>query len=781
MPGATHESDAPPALSVLLPTFRRGASGLFWRAATSILDQTFRDLELIIIDDASTDGTADQITRLMAMDGRVSCIRHLRNVGLPAISEYEAYCKTRGTHIAFAFDDFIFEPDALGALYTESVEHDAPVVQGWAQLAMPSERPGDAPLMYELGRDYDDIHDLMLTNFIPNSAVMVHRRVLEEVGLYDPHIFLVRVCDWDLWRRVIRRFPWRRSEVFVGIEYGLATKDSLGNTQRLERMSVNEWMNAERDAALRPAALANYDVLMPRPDNSPYTRDQLVQQAATFSAKFWFPPDASDRILAVPTRPGDFAFIFTEHIDETARTALQALLHDDRPIDPRTVLFNLKFFGSEFYHMFIHARLIVTTYAHHALLSDLLTAMNVPVWYYTPSLAALPPTLPAGIAGILVGNAGIDKTGGAGVLRVPVYALLGDQPLDMRQHRWTALVETMPPITEEVRIRRLHALAEEFRAWHGVALAQADSLRKTSTYWEQAYQSAAPYIDYHRTALNDADTLRGQITGLNEHITGLNDQITGLNDHIVQLTDNLDATERANTDLFGQIAAIQAARDGRLAEAHTQIAQLAAESGRSAADVRVARWQAAQYARDLHLLDRAAGRPYRAVRKLARAVRRMVRPPGADAWNLISPAFTPLRDDTALFIGHDARWKLTPSDDISPPGYLLMYRLALPVTLPPVRGITLAIVYEAAHLDGSIGLEIVIDGRIVVHTTRALAGLDFGQPVELTFDPVPLAGAQVELRVFADNVSGALRVFELHRSAFGRLKRRPFLGVLLAE
>ena len=95
LPGALYGADKP-VVSVLLPTFRRAKSGLFLKAVNSVLNQTLMALELIIIDDASTDGTAAIIAEIMAKDGRVSCLKHPVNIGLPAVSEFEGFQKARG-------------------------------------------------------------------------------------------------------------------------------------------------------------------------------------------------------------------------------------------------------------------------------------------------------------------------------------------------------------------------------------------------------------------------------------------------------------------------------------------------------------------------------------------------------------------------------------------------------------------------------------------------------------------------------------------------------------
>src|SRR5580765_2713421 len=126
-PGRDYDRPAP-TISVLLPTYRRAAGDRFLRAARSVLTQTLADLELIVTDDGSSDGTADQISRPMETDGRVSCITHRRNVGLPAVSIYEGYLRARAPYLAFAFDDFIFDARALEGLVAAADARGADVV-----------------------------------------------------------------------------------------------------------------------------------------------------------------------------------------------------------------------------------------------------------------------------------------------------------------------------------------------------------------------------------------------------------------------------------------------------------------------------------------------------------------------------------------------------------------------------------------------------------------------------------------------------------------------------
>lgn len=259
IPGSDYDDNKKPKISVLLPTFRRGKSGLFRRCVESILEQTLEDIEIIVVDDASTDGTADQIAEFQKKDGRVSCLRHVKNVGLPAISEYEAYMRARADRIAFAFDDTFFNEDALEKLLEESEEHPHAMIYGHIEWSYKEPKTGEIINM-RLGSGRSQ--GLLRTgNAIPNNGVLLTRKIIEDVGFYDPHVVIARVCDWDLWCRVAERYEIRFVDVAVGREDGPMTNDSLGNTYSLDSWAVDEWMRVPRNERLRPANFAEYDVL----------------------------------------------------------------------------------------------------------------------------------------------------------------------------------------------------------------------------------------------------------------------------------------------------------------------------------------------------------------------------------------------------------------------------------------------------------------------------------------------------------------------------------------
>jgi len=274
-PGSAYH-DTSPDLSILLPTFRRGADGLLQKVLERIANQTFRDFELIIVDDASTDGSADIIRDWMLRDGRISCLTHPRNIGLPAVSEFEAYLKSRGQFIGFAFDDFIYEPNAFEALIAAARANPEALIHGYAEMV------GWSGPLRVLGRSSIPYAQLWQDNFIANATVLIPRRIVETIGLYDPHILAARNCDWDLWRRAQRHFPIIPIPVFIGREHGTGRSDSLGRTYPVFQEVMSEFYGGRADQVLLPASLPDRDVwAIPNPSSS-------ALAAATISIRRFF-------------------------------------------------------------------------------------------------------------------------------------------------------------------------------------------------------------------------------------------------------------------------------------------------------------------------------------------------------------------------------------------------------------------------------------------------------------------------------------------------------------
>jgi glycosyltransferase involved in cell wall biosynthesis len=156
------------------------------------------------------------------------------------------------------FDDDEWEPDALEVLLAALAPRPAPAVAYGYAVAR-----GPDGLTIELARGGVDLSLLRSHNLISNHAILVPRPLLEEVGLYDPHIVMKRLCDWDLLRRLERAADFVYVDRLIGRVSGPATSDSLGTTQLLDHALVAAWIGQPRDALLRPDAIEAYEVDAP--------------------------------------------------------------------------------------------------------------------------------------------------------------------------------------------------------------------------------------------------------------------------------------------------------------------------------------------------------------------------------------------------------------------------------------------------------------------------------------------------------------------------------------
>ena len=97
-----------PVVSVIIPTYNR--AHLIGRAIRSVLDQTYQDWELIVVDDASTDDIPGIVKGFT--DGRVKYIRHDENKGAAA-ARNTGIQAARGAYIAFLDSDDEWLPEKL--------------------------------------------------------------------------------------------------------------------------------------------------------------------------------------------------------------------------------------------------------------------------------------------------------------------------------------------------------------------------------------------------------------------------------------------------------------------------------------------------------------------------------------------------------------------------------------------------------------------------------------------------------------------------------------------
>ena len=186
-----------PQVSVIIPTHNR--AGCLREAVDSVLAQDFGDVELIVVDDGSTDSTPQLI------EGYGQAIRALRqgNRGVSA-ARNAGIAASRGALIAFLDSDDLWLPGKLDrqvAFFNSQA--DALICQTEELWVRNGRRVNPGKRHRKRGgMIFEPSLDLCL---VSPSAVMVRKELFQRVGFFDESL---PACeDYDLWLRVSCRFP----------------------------------------------------------------------------------------------------------------------------------------------------------------------------------------------------------------------------------------------------------------------------------------------------------------------------------------------------------------------------------------------------------------------------------------------------------------------------------------------------------------------------------------------------------------------------------------------
>ncbi len=195
-----------PRVSVVVTCYNYGR--YVAEAVDSLLNQTFQALEVIVIDDASPDGSAAVIRERYSEHPRVKLILHEKNRGHIA-SYNEGLATARGEFMGvLAADDFALARDAIERQVSafDANPRVGFVYSAYAMVDERSQRFRDfQPWPADYTRDgFEEFRALLGANYVPHSGTLVRRSAHEQLGWYDPE--LPHAGDWDLWLRVASRY-----------------------------------------------------------------------------------------------------------------------------------------------------------------------------------------------------------------------------------------------------------------------------------------------------------------------------------------------------------------------------------------------------------------------------------------------------------------------------------------------------------------------------------------------------------------------------------------------
>jgi glycosyltransferase involved in cell wall biosynthesis len=242
-----------PLISVIIPAYN--AEKTLAETLRSVLSQTFQDLEILVVDDQSTDRTRDIAESIE--DDRLSILTGIR-AGVSR-ARNQAIAAARGELITFLDADDLWTPEKLQAQYDAlCADPKAEVVYSWIHCI--DEQGKFLRRCNEVFWSGDVWERLLLENFIGNgSNVMVRRSALDKVGIFDES--LINAQDTDLWIRLARQCHFvvvPKPHILYRISQGSLSSNLLS----LERSSLRVIEKALETAPetmqyLRPHLIAN--------------------------------------------------------------------------------------------------------------------------------------------------------------------------------------------------------------------------------------------------------------------------------------------------------------------------------------------------------------------------------------------------------------------------------------------------------------------------------------------------------------------------------------------
>ncbi|MCX9085637.1 MAG: glycosyltransferase [Candidatus Methanoperedens sp.] len=196
-------SDEKPTISVIIPTYDR--ANLVGRSIQSVLNQTYRDLELIIVDDASKDNTEDVIKSFN--DERIKYIRHEKNKGGSA-ARNTGINLAKGGFLAFLDSDDEWFPEKLEKqmnVFQNALSNVGVVYTGyyWIGNNVKTYTPPDRIIQ----KDGNIQEALLKENFITTSAALVKKECFEKLGSFDEKFPALQ--DWELFIRFSKYYCFR--------------------------------------------------------------------------------------------------------------------------------------------------------------------------------------------------------------------------------------------------------------------------------------------------------------------------------------------------------------------------------------------------------------------------------------------------------------------------------------------------------------------------------------------------------------------------------------------
>ena len=216
-----------PQLTVIIPTYNRG--WILKEAIDSVLTQDYKDFELIVVDDGSTDNTSE----ILASYGNDIKVLFQENKGVSA-ARNRGIAEASGQFIAFIDSDDLWLPQKLSTQVEFFNQTPDALICQTEEVWIRKGKRVNPKMRHKKpsGMIFEPSLELCL---VSPSAVMIRRVLFDRVGAFD--VTLPACEDYDLWLRISCRFPVHLIDTPLIIKRG-GHNDQLSSMKGLDKFRI---------------------------------------------------------------------------------------------------------------------------------------------------------------------------------------------------------------------------------------------------------------------------------------------------------------------------------------------------------------------------------------------------------------------------------------------------------------------------------------------------------------------------------------------------------------
>ncbi len=193
-----------PKISIIIPAYN--SEKFIKRTIQSVLNQTYKNFELIIVDDGSTDNTKEIVREFQKKDPKIKYIWE-KNSGAPARPKNRGIKRSKGEYIAFLDHDDEWMPEKLEK-QLNLFEKEKNLKLGFiSSNGLVFNEKENKTYEHKITKRGEVFQDLLANNFIlSSSSVLAKKEVFKNVGFFDENLKFSD--DWEMWIKIAQKYEF---------------------------------------------------------------------------------------------------------------------------------------------------------------------------------------------------------------------------------------------------------------------------------------------------------------------------------------------------------------------------------------------------------------------------------------------------------------------------------------------------------------------------------------------------------------------------------------------